>query len=276
MNFDQIAAKATAETGLEWTSNLLVMLRLIIAEPLLLLMIFGSAVPALSAIFVLTFMKRENKWRVFWGRLNPIKGLPWSRGFKIYVQIFLLLIHSLFFILVLRRATGSNYEWPQDVFSVNLIFSIFLIAFLDQGAVLEELGWRGFATPELQDGGMKPLKVAILIGLCWGLWHLPRDVTTGVIERLGLISYVFLYLPSFILGTVSVSIMASYFMNKLGGSVIPAIVIHGIANDAMGLSGSTSIVEALTPYHQITHALPFAIIAITLIVLSGPSLNWSK
>ena len=150
------------------------------------------------------------------------------------------------------------------------------IAFLDQGAIFEELGWRGFATPELQERGMNPLKVAIIIGICWGLWHLPRDITTGVIERLGVLSYLFLYLPSFLLGTISVSIIASFYMNKFEGSVIPAIMIHGITNDAIGFAGKASIMEALTPYHQITKAIPFAIIALILFKISGPILNWNK
>ena len=148
--------------------------------------------------------------------------------------------------------------------------------FLDQGAVLEELGWRGFATPELQDAGVAPLKVAVIVGICWGLWHLPRDITTGVIERLGLSSYLALYLPSFVLGTISVSVIASYFMNRLGGSVIPAIVVHGITNDAVGLSGTASIVEALTPYHQITKNLPLALIAVVLVIYSGRSLGMTR
>ena len=165
MNFDQAAIRATEETGLEWTSNLLVMIRLIIAEPLLLLIVLGSAAPALAAILTLVFLKRENKWKIFFGRLNPLKNLKWSQGLKIYGQIFLLLIIGLFVTFVLRQATGGNFELPDDMFSLNLIPAILIIAFLDQGAVFEELGWRGFATPELQDGGMNPLKVAILTAI---------------------------------------------------------------------------------------------------------------
>jgi membrane protease YdiL (CAAX protease family) len=276
MNFDQAVTKATKGTGLEWTSNLLVMIRLILAEPLLLLIVLGSAAPALAAILTLVFLTKENKWKIFFGRLNPLKSLEWSLGLKIYGQIFLLLIFCLFTIFALRQVTDGNYAWPDDLISLNLIPAILVIAFLDQGAVLEELGWRGFATPELQNGGMNPLKVAILIGICWGLWHFPRDVTTGVIERLGLFSYLILYLPSFLLGTVSVSIIASYFMNKVGGSIIPAIIIHGITNDAIGLSGTASIVDALTPYHQITRAIPYTLVAIALLSYSGFNLNWNK
>ena len=43
MNFDKAALRATEETGLEWTSNLLIMIRLILTEPLLLLIVLGSA-----------------------------------------------------------------------------------------------------------------------------------------------------------------------------------------------------------------------------------------
>jgi hypothetical protein len=40
------------------------------------------------------------------------------------------------------------------------------------GGGQEELGWRGFAQPELQEqyGG---LRAAVIIGVLWGGWHLP-------------------------------------------------------------------------------------------------------
>ena len=64
------------------------------------------------------------------------------------------------------------------------------------------------------------LVAALIIGLCWGLWHLPRDITTGVIDRLGFATYLLQFLPSFVLGTVAVSVIAAYFMNRLGGSLL--------------------------------------------------------
>ena len=276
LDFDQAALRATEKTGVEWTSNLLIVFRLALAEPILLLIVLGSAVPAFAAIITLIFLDRENKWPKFWCRLIPLKNENWLGGIKIYFQIFIVLILGLIFTYFIRQFTGGNYHWPSDLFSLNFISAILVVAFLDQGAIFEELGWRGFATPELQDKGMNPLKVAVLIGICWGLWHLPRDITTGVIERLGVLSYLFLYLPSFLLGTVSVSIIASYYMNKFDDSIIPAIIIHGITNDSIGLSGEASIIEALTPYHQITKAIPFTIIALILLKYSGSMLNWNE
>ena len=120
------------------------------------------------------------------------------------------------------------------------------------------------------------LHAAIIIGVCWGLWHVRRDITTGVIDRLGILNYIFMFLPSFLLGTISVSVIISFFMNRLNGSIIPAIIIHGITNDAIGISGNASVIEALTPYHQFTKALPFFIIALLLIRIGGKNLNSTR
>jgi len=172
----------------------------------------------------------------------------------------------------LRSILGVEYERGTEI-GFSILPAILMIALLDQGALLEEVGWRGFAGPELQNLLQKPVYAAILVGVCWGLWHLPRDITTGVIDRLGLVPYLTLFLPSFLLGTVSVSIISCYFMNKLGGSIVAAVIIHGITNDAIGISGSASIVEALTPLHQITKNLPFAIVAIVLVYVCGVELG---
>jgi hypothetical protein len=273
MNFDDAARRASQETGLEWTSNLIVVLRLSMVEPILILTLLGSAVPAIAAILILLYLRDGTRWKRFLDRLKPYRKTPGLNAAGLYGSIFLILVPCLFAVLLIRQATGGDYVGSVTSVSLTLIPALLAIAFLDQGAVLEELGWRGFATPELQDAGVTPLKVAIIVGICWGLWHLPRDITTGVIERLGVSSYLALYLPSFVLGTISVSVIASYFMNRLGGSVIPAIVVHGITNDAVGLSGTASIVEALTPYHQITKNLPLALIAVALVIYSGWSLG---
>jgi hypothetical protein len=50
-------------------------------------------------------------------------------------------------------------------------------------------------------------------------------------------------------------------------------MVHGLANDAMGISGFTTIEVALTPAHQMTKALPFTLIALGMIVLTGTRLG---
>jgi hypothetical protein len=272
-NLTEVAARASEKTGLVWTSNLLVVIRMAAAEPALVALLFGSMVPAFAAVLTLAFLKRPNKWRSFFGRLNPLRGTPVRAALIAYGMIFAILIPILLLVLYVRHQTGGSYVGAITTLNLASIGMILSLAFLDQGAVLEELGWRGFAVPELQSTMKSPLRAAIAIGILWGLWHLPRDLTTGVLDRLGPLVYVVLYLPSFLLGTISVSIIASYFMNRLGGSVIPAIMVHGITNDSVGISGSASIVEALTPYHQFTKNSVLACVAIAIVVIVGSSLG---
>lgn len=53
MNFDAMAERASSETGVRWTSNIVNVVRLAFVEPGLWLYILGSAVPAFAALVVL-------------------------------------------------------------------------------------------------------------------------------------------------------------------------------------------------------------------------------
>ena len=271
MDFDAAARSATEKTGIEQTSDLLVVLRLALAEPALWLLILGSSIPSLAALVICASTKRPDLIRLL-ARFKPIgPDTPWPQALRAYGLIFVLIPTGLICAYGLRQIIpgGAEYSHAQGVFGPALLTALLTAAFLDQGGLLEELGWRGYAQPAIQASLVTPLTAALVVGLAWGLWHVPRDVVGGVIERLGAIQYLFLFLPSFVMGTVTKSIIAAYFMNRAGGSLIPAIMVHGLRNDAVGLSGLANLNTALTPYHQITKGLPFLILAIVLIALSG-------
>jgi membrane protease YdiL (CAAX protease family) len=273
MDFDAAGACASAETGLVWTSNLLVVSRLCMAEPVLALVVFGSAVPSLAALVVC--VRQSGQLSELFGRFRL--RLPWREVLREYSLLVALMVAGLFSVYALRLALpGPEYTQAPGIVGPGLVAALLAAAFLDQGGVLEELGWRGYALPKLQAGLMSPLGAAVLVGIGWGLWHVPRDVTWGVVERLGMIQYLFLFLPSFLAGTITTSIIIAYFVNRSGGSVIPAIMIHGLGNDAVGLSGLASIEVVLAPYHQITKALPFALIALAIVLISGRELGLAR
>jgi len=271
LDFDAVAARASAETGLAWTSNLLVVIRLSLVEPTLWLLVLGSAVPSLAALLTCAWA-RPSRLRQLLARFRV--RVAWREALVSYLLLLVLVVVCLLAVYVLRAALpGPAYSRSAGILGPGLIGALLMAAFLDQGAVLEELGWRGYALPELQAGLMSPLGAALLIGLGWGLWHIPRDVVAGVIERLGWVQYLLLFLPSFVLGTISVSVIAAYFVNRCGGSIIPAIMVHGLTNDAVGLSGLATMEIALSPYHQATKALPFALLAIAILALAGRRLG---
>lgn len=273
MDFATAGARASAETGLAWTSNLLVMIRLCMAEPVLWLIVFGSTVPSLAALLVCA--RRRSQVRSLFSRLRV--RVPWRDALREFGLLTLLMVVGLASVYWFRSVLpGPEYTQPARIIGPGLVGALLAAAFLDQGALLEELGWRGYAMPELQSSLRSPLAAAVLIGVGWGLWHVPRDVTGGVIERLGMFHYLLYFLPSFLAGTISTSIIAAYFVNRCSGSIIPAIMVHGFSNDAVGLSGLAAMEIVLSPYHQATKALPFAIIAIGIIVVSGRRLGFVR
>ncbi len=103
----------------------------------------------------------------------------------------------------------------------------FASAFLDEGGLLEEMGWRGYALPLLQSR-LSPLAAAVALGLLWDAWHLPREVPT--LLGGGPLTPWFVNQGEFALLTVSLSIVIAYCVNRTGGSVLPAIIIHGGTN----------------------------------------------
>jgi membrane protease YdiL (CAAX protease family) len=277
MDFAGQAERASAETGVPSTSSLYDMARLAMVEPGLWLLILGSFVPTLAALLVLVILGRGSGLGRFVLRLLPIgpNGASLLRGLGAYGVLIVLCVVALLLAFAIREAVAPGVYvrslTPDMADAGGLAAAILIASFLDQGAVLEEGGWRGYATPLLYPL-MTPLNAAILVGLAWGLWHLPRDLTIGLPETLGLETYLAAYLPSFLLGTVSVSIIAVWGMNRAGGSLWPAIMAHGLANDSMGIAGKVEISQALTPLHQFTGAIPFVIVAVGLVLYSGQRL----
>ncbi len=64
--------------------------------------------------------------------------------------------------------------WPEIPLPF-IILEAFLWTVLYGGPLNEEPGWRGFALPRLQNR-FSPLIAGIIIGVIWGLWHVPAHL----------------------------------------------------------------------------------------------------
>jgi len=85
----------------------------------------------------------------------------------------------------------------------------------------EEFGWRGFALRGLQKSHA-PLVAGLLVGLLWGLWHLPADF-------IAMRHYGWLFIPYFLLaGPINLTVQAlimTWIYNR-SGSLLPVILYH--------------------------------------------------
>lgn len=86
----------------------------------------------------------------------------------------------------------------------------------------EEIGWRGFALPRMLER-FGALKTSLLLGLIWGLWHMPSDY-------IAYSSYGWLFIPMFLLlGPVAMtahSIIMTFIFKKTNGSVLLMVLYH--------------------------------------------------
>jgi membrane protease YdiL (CAAX protease family) len=124
-------------------------------------------------------------------------------------------------------ALGGPIDWGNFSFDpVTIAIGIVLGTFIGGGQ--EEFGWRGFAQPELQEryGGFT---AAIVVGLFWGLWHLPQFVPGGFRA-----DWPLELVAAYFVGIVAFSVLLGWVFNGSGGSVLLAMLMHGTDNATTG------------------------------------------
>jgi membrane protease YdiL (CAAX protease family) len=141
------------------------------------------------------------------------------------------------------------------------MYSVMVLALTLVGGGQEELGWRGFALPALQER-YDALIASVVIGIVWAVWHLPAFAFSipG-------------YTGSFALYTllvVGISIVLTWLYNSSGGSVLLAMLLHGGINAAPSL-GTLFVGDpaslAVSPYLILVPAV--WVIALTVLVRHG-------
>lgn len=141
------------------------------------------------------------------------------------------------------------------------VFPVIIIAQMPSSPLLEEFGWRGFALPRLQER-FSALMSSVLLGLLWGLWHLPLTLAYGdpVIP--------------FLLKITAVSVLITWVFNSTGGSMLLVMLCHASLN--------ASIVPLSTDAARWPSVILAISVAAAVVALSGgknlankPRFRWS-
>jgi membrane protease YdiL (CAAX protease family) len=114
---------------------------------------------------------------------------------------------------------------PFLVFLPFLFFQQTLIG----SSMGEEIGWRGYALPRLQtiQGN---LRGSILLGILWGIWHLPLWMTKGNAMQGKILLWPLLEL-------IATSVLFTWVYNNTKGSLLLALLFHtSIAMTSLFLS----------------------------------------
>lgn len=138
--------------------------------------------------------------------------------------------------------------------SSNLRYAIipwFLFELFTNG---EEIGWRGYTLPHL-NSRFSALTSSLVLGLVWGIWHLPKFLLAGSNQSQGIF---WLYL----LDTTAKAVLYTWVFNNTNGSLLLVTLLHA----AWNTSGTFLPIGAA--------GVPLAILnwlaALAIIVITGP------
>lgn len=125
----------------------------------------------------------------------------------------------------------------------------------------EELGWRGYLQPVLQEP-LQQDQASIIIGIIWGVWHLPFYVFSGPGASRGGV----LLFGTFVLSSVLLSVLLGRMFNGSGMSVPIVMATHGIINYMHGLN-SNLVVQGTHGYQFSLAAFPGLFILILILIM---------
>jgi membrane protease YdiL (CAAX protease family) len=188
--------------------------------------IIGAFAPMMAAI---TIVARESGWKgtkAFFGQVFDFHFKP---VYLVIALVLPVLIHAIAHYLA--PAVGLDVAkmlFPTEISVEPIVLAIpYFILMLVIGGGQEEFGWRGYAQEPLQRK-IGVLPASLVIGVIWGIWHLPLWFMTGDLHS----AYSFL---AFVMMTTSISIMYAWLYNSSGKKLIVVMIFHAMNNTAAPL-----------------------------------------
>jgi membrane protease YdiL (CAAX protease family) len=218
--------------------------------PLIMLGGFGPFVGALLALRltgrrVRTWLRSNLRYRI------PVRWYVLAVG----LPPVLVVVSSVVYVTAFGGTYALDELVPVWVFGVGFVLTFFL------GGGQEELGWRGFAQPALQDG-VSALGASLLVGVVWFVWHVPLFFVPGS-------SQAGVPMLPYAVGVLATAVLLGWLYNATGSLLVPWLY-HASVNPAATyfLAG----VEALrTPAGYGTYAVLVGVVAVALVVYYGPT-----
>ena len=128
-------------------------------HPLFYVAVYAPAIAALAVIF---YRRGVKGIRGFLSRL-----LLWRASIYWYGML-IIVVPLVFYVSALFKPGSLDTVFPFPSITAYMS-ALFFMAI--KGPV-EEIGWRGFALPLLQQR-MAPIWASLLLGVVWAVWHLP-------------------------------------------------------------------------------------------------------
>jgi len=174
-------------------------------HPLFFLCVYA---PAIAAFIIVIYYGRFKGLKSFLSRFLIWRCSPLWYVFLI-LGIPIIFISGSYF-------KGNLFSEPFPFSSIQAtLVALFLAAI--KGPV-EEFGWRGLALPLLQRK-FAPIWAGLILGVIWGMWHLPAFLLSGTQQS----NWSF---APFFAGCIAISVIATALFNSSRGSILLAALFH--------------------------------------------------
>ena len=213
----------------------------------------GGFGPLVGALVALTVADRSVRT---WFRSNLRVRIP-ARWYVYALVLPPLLVGAagLVHVVVFGASLDLDAINPLWVYPIAVVI-VFLI-----GGGQEELGWRAFALPALQER-YTAATASLGVGIVWALWHLPLFLIPGSPQQE-------LPLGPYVIAVLAASVVFTWLYNSSGSVLVPMLFHGGINPIAAYLpTGGIQAIGTLTGYGSYTTVL-LGVVAILLVVY-GP------
>jgi membrane protease YdiL (CAAX protease family) len=208
-----------------------------------LIMIYRSGNPALKADF------RDRL-------LNLRRIIP--RFLVLAVVLPLLVMSTAIGISMLFGQSADQFSLTADTSELGKLFMMILLTMI-LAPLFEETGWRGYGVDSFRSK-LAPLKMSLVFGAFWGLWHAPLFLMPGTYHY-GLAQMDSpIYVVNFFVSIMAVVIVVNWLYYKNNRSIPAAAVAHSAGNAA-------GVLLAAVPTTDLIATGVFFAVAIAVVLL---------
>jgi len=198
------------------------------------------------------------------------RGVQWRVGIQWYVIVLFSVALIGVAAIALHVVLGGGAPQPAlpEGMRVEQMYIFLPIIYLSNvfigGPIAEEFGWRGFALPKLQ-ARMGAVGASLVIGVVWGLWHLPFFIFPEGGAVIGHIPLVW-YLPL----VTGWSVLFVWIYNNTRGSVLLMILFHAAINTTLGSLGLFQVAaEGVRPL--VLNVVLTWVVVVVIVAVYGPT-----
>ncbi|MDX9953406.1 MAG: CPBP family glutamic-type intramembrane protease [Anaerolineae bacterium] len=155
------------------------------------------------------------------------------------------------------------YPLPPELANTVPFIAFLPFVFLQQmligSSMGEEPGWRGYALPRMQ-AQQGSFRASLLLGLLWGVWHLPLWLTKGHPVQGSSLGWT-------VLGLIATTVLFTWVTNHTKGSLLLALLLHS----SIAVTGLFLASAHAQPWIEV--ALSWGMVALVMAGLEPKQIN---